>query len=72
MANYTKEEQLQLIKDKWSNLKNIDNQYEEVYIEAIDINIGALKYVKEQTEDICLEAVKSQVYILNNNALSTI
>ena len=58
MGIYTKEEQFELIKDDWNNLEKIDNQYEEVCLEAIKQNGLALQYVKEQTQELCLEAVK--------------
>ena len=64
MAIYTKEEQLELIKEDWINLYKIDNQYEEVCIEAVKQNGWAIKYVKEQTEEICLEAVKENGRVL--------
>ena len=35
MAIYAKEEQFKLIKENWGNLKNIENQYEEVCLAAV-------------------------------------
>ena len=39
-------------------IKDIDNQYKEVCLEAVKQNGEALEYVKEQTPEICIAAVK--------------
>ena len=64
MPIYTKEEQFKLIEKDWESLIKIDNQYEEVCLEAVKINAYALEYVKEQTPKICLEAVKKDGWVL--------
>ena len=64
MPMYTKEEQFKLIEEDWENLKLIENQYEEVCLEAVKQHGGALVYVKKQTSEICLEAVKQNRYLL--------
>ena len=58
MSIYAKEEQLKLIQEDWKNLKIIENQYEEVCLEAVKQKGWALEYVKDQTKEICLEAIK--------------
>ena len=60
MSHYTREEQESLINKfyGWNNLKEIDNQYEDICFSAIEQNPYALQYVKKQTENICLAAVK--------------
>ena len=35
MGVYIKEEQLKLIKEDWRNLEKIDNQYDDVCLEAV-------------------------------------
>ena len=60
MGVYIKEEQLKLIKEDWRNLEKIDNQYDDVCLEAVKQSEWALKYVKEQTEEMCLEAIKQE------------
>lgn len=64
MANYTKEEQIEMIKNNFENLKEIDNQYEDVCLQAVRENGYALKYVKNPTLEICLEAVRQNGYAL--------
>lgn len=61
MPFYTKEEQFELIRDSdigWERLKQIDNQYEEVCLEAINQNALAIEYVKNKTDKLCLKAVQ--------------
>lgn len=59
MGIYTKEEQFDLIRKDPTNLKDIENQYEEVCLEAVKNDGYVLKYVKHQTNEICMEAVKT-------------
>ena len=58
MGIYTKEEQFKLIREHPLNLEQIDNQFEDVCLEAVKEVGYALQFVKVQTEEICLEAVK--------------
>ena len=42
----------------WRELQYIENQTEEMCLEAVKQNGYALEYVENQTEEICFEAVK--------------
>ena len=57
MPIYTKEEQFELIKENCENLRLIDNQYEDVCLEAVKKSVPALRHVKEQTLKICMAAL---------------
>ena len=51
-------------KKDWDELTNKCNLSGEEALEAVKENGNALRYVKEQTEAICLEAVKKNGYAL--------
>lgn len=46
------------------SLKDIDDQTPEICLAAVKLNCNAFIYVKEQNEDICLEAVMRNGYLL--------
>lgn len=62
MANYTKKEQFDLIRSGkfgYEKLKEIDNQYEDVCMEALKISANAIEYINNPTEEMKIIAVKN-------------
>ena len=45
-------------------LRYVQNQNEDICLEAVKQDGLALKYIQNQTEDICLEAVKQNGYAI--------